>query len=238
VWSPLDGAATWEESLRTAGSLVTAATPAAPEGGGQGPDTAGLLAPLLFAANRSYLGLGELSRWAQRQDRDEVAAVLASAGEPAAGDAFEAVWRLPEPARAEVYAAAQQVLAPWTDPRVRRALGTVPGPLDGAGSVNGNGTRDGAGHGADATEGGAGAHADRFTPTALLDGGVNTLYLLAPPHELQRLRPLLVALLQEVVSAVYERAASGDGRRLDPPLLMVLDDAAEVATLRSGPGWS
>ena len=42
--------------------------------------------------------------------------------------------------------------------------------------------------------------------------------------------PLFVALIQSVVQAAYERAAA-TGRPLDPPLLLVLDEAANIAPL-------
>lgn len=64
----------------------------------------------------------------------------------------------------------------------------------------------------------------------LLDGGRHTLYLCAPAHEQRRLRPLFSALVAQVVHAVYERAAA-TGRPLDPPLLLVLDEAAAIAPL-------
>lgn len=67
-------------------------------------------------------------------------------------------------------------------------------------------------------------------PAPLLDGGAHALYLCAPSHEQRRLRPLFSALVDQVVSAVYERAAA-TGRPLDPPLLVVLDEAAAIAPL-------
>jgi type IV secretion system protein VirD4 len=67
-------------------------------------------------------------------------------------------------------------------------------------------------------------------PKPLLDGGAHTLYLCAPSHEQRRLRPLFSALVDQVVSAVYERAAV-TGAPLDPPLLVVLDEAAQIAPL-------
>ena len=68
-----------------------------------------------------------------------------------------------------------------------------------------------------------------YTPSHLL-AGANTLYLCAPAHEQQRLRPLFVALLRELIGEVYERA-SASGEPLDPPLLLVLDEAANIAPL-------
>jgi type IV secretion system protein VirD4 len=68
-----------------------------------------------------------------------------------------------------------------------------------------------------------------YTPWRLL-AGAHTLYLCAPAHEQQRLRPLFVALLRELIGEVYERA-SASGRPLKRPLLLVLDEAANIAPL-------
>lgn len=64
----------------------------------------------------------------------------------------------------------------------------------------------------------------------LLDGGNHTLYVCAPGHEQARLRPVFSTLLKQIITASYERAGSG-GRPLDPPLLIVLDEAANIAPL-------
>jgi type IV secretion system protein VirD4 len=66
-------------------------------------------------------------------------------------------------------------------------------------------------------------------PTALLTGS-NTLYVCAPAHDQRRLRGLFCALVKEVLEAAFSRAAAG-GRPLDPPLLVVLDEAASIAPL-------
>jgi type IV secretion system protein VirD4 len=66
-------------------------------------------------------------------------------------------------------------------------------------------------------------------PVGLLDGD-NTLYLCAPAHEQRRLRPLFSGLVSRVIEAAYDRAAR-EGRPLDPSLLVVLDEAANVAPL-------
>jgi type IV secretion system protein VirD4 len=77
----------------------------------------------------------------------------------------------------------------------------------------------------------ASADTSDITPERLLDGGAHTLYVCAPSHEQQRLRPLFATLAHSIVSAVFERA-SRSGRPLDPPLLLVLDEAANIAPLR------
>jgi type IV secretion system protein VirD4 len=68
----------------------------------------------------------------------------------------------------------------------------------------------------------------------LLDGGTHTLYLSAPPDEQDRLRPLFTALLGQVFAAAYKRAGRA-GRPLDPPLLVVLDEAANIAPVENLP---
>jgi type IV secretory pathway TraG/TraD family ATPase VirD4 len=72
---------------------------------------------------------------------------------------------------------------------------------------------------------------DRIDIDALLDGD-NTLYLVAPEHEQGRLRPLFEAIVQAVVRAAQDRYAR-TGRPLDPPLLLMLDEAANIAPLRN-----
>ena len=72
---------------------------------------------------------------------------------------------------------------------------------------------------------------DRIDVDRLLDGD-NTLYLVAPEHEQHRLRPLFEALVQAVVRAAQDRYAR-TGEPLDPSLLLMLDEAANIAPLRN-----
>lgn len=65
----------------------------------------------------------------------------------------------------------------------------------------------------------------------LLDGGCHTAYLCAPAHEQRRLQPLFATLVQEIVAHAYDRATE-TGKPLDPPLLLVLDECANIAPLR------
>jgi type IV secretion system protein VirD4 len=65
----------------------------------------------------------------------------------------------------------------------------------------------------------------------LLDGGWHTAYLCAPAHEQRRLQPLFATLVQEIVAHTYART-SETGKPLDPPLLLVLDECANIAPLR------
>ena len=69
-----------------------------------------------------------------------------------------------------------------------------------------------------------------YTPARLLDGGMNTLYLCAPGHEQERLRTLFATMISELLAVAYESAAA-TGRPIDPPLLLVLDEAANIAPI-------
>jgi type IV secretion system protein VirD4 len=69
--------------------------------------------------------------------------------------------------------------------------------------------------------------APELDPGALLAGS-DTLYLCAPAHDQRRLTPLFVGVLRAVLDHAYERVAR-TRRPLDPPLLVVLDEAANIA---------
>lgn len=60
--------------------------------------------------------------------------------------------------------------------------------------------------------------------------GRNTLYLTAPAHDQRRLQGLFTALIADVIAAAFTRSAA-TGRPIDPPLLLCLDEAANVAPL-------
>jgi type IV secretion system protein VirD4 len=66
------------------------------------------------------------------------------------------------------------------------------------------------------------------TPEWLLADAANTLFLCAPADEQARLRPLFVTLIREVVAEVYARS-SRTGKPIEPALLVVLDEAPNIA---------
>jgi type IV secretion system protein VirD4 len=63
-------------------------------------------------------------------------------------------------------------------------------------------------------------------PDQLLSGN-HTLYLCAPAHDQRRLRGVFVAVVKQVLEAAFTRAARTGP--IDPPLLVVLDEAANIA---------
>jgi type IV secretion system protein VirD4 len=68
-----------------------------------------------------------------------------------------------------------------------------------------------------------------ITPSWLLDGE-NTLYLVAPADDQRRLRGMFCALIADVTAAAFKRATE-KGAPIDPPLLVALDEAANIAPL-------
>jgi hypothetical protein len=55
-------------------------------------------------------------------------------------------------------------------------------------------------------------------------GSEHTLYLCAPAHDQRRLRGLFIAVVKDVLESAFAASARA-GRPLDPPLLVVLDEA-------------
>jgi type IV secretion system protein VirD4 len=70
---------------------------------------------------------------------------------------------------------------------------------------------------------------DEVDPRILI-GGPNTLYLCAPAHDQRRLTPLFASMIRHVIEHVYDQVTS-TRHPLDPPLLVVLDEAANIAPL-------
>lgn len=73
-----------------------------------------------------------------------------------------------------------------------------------------------------------------FDPDAFLDDD-GTLYLLGSAAAQLSVAPLITALVEDVVEAARRRAARAPGGRLDPPLTLMLDEAANIAPLPSLP---
>jgi type IV secretion system protein VirD4 len=76
----------------------------------------------------------------------------------------------------------------------------------------------------------ASAVAPDIRPAQLI-AGAHTLYLCGPAHEQARVQGVFAALAASVVNAAVERVHRR-GRPLEPPLLVVLDEVANIAPLR------
>jgi type IV secretion system protein VirD4 len=208
TWSPLSGCATWDGALEAAWRLAAAAELDAK--GVEGGDFWAVaaeqrLAPLLFTAARSGLGMDAVVRWIYGQGGRELDATIAQLTGETAGseeaedvhaayDALRAFEAQADRTRTSIEATAQGLLRAYRFRRVARS-----------------------------------AASSEITADALLDRRA-TLYLIGDAKASKLLRPLFLALLSEIVDRAYERATRAGGR-LPDPLLVCLDEAGNVAPL-------
>jgi len=75
---------------------------------------------------------------------------------------------------------------------------------------------------------------DEFDPARFIAAS-GTLYLLGDGDSQLSVAPLITALLEDVLGVARRTAAHGAGGRLDPPLLLLLDEAANIAPIPSLP---
>lgn len=202
--TPLHGCGSWHGALRVASWLSSAARP-----GGQHLSDADfwyaaaekLLAPLLFAAAKGEKPIGTVVTWLDKGKGAKVAVEEILASVDDADDRE---------------AAELAWAANWNrESRQRSSIYTTAETITAAF--------------ADSRVSEA-CSAAEYTPADLLDGKANTLYLCAPAHEQQRLRPLFSMMVRELISLVYESSAA-TGEPIDPPLLLVLDELANIAPI-------
>lgn len=208
-WSPLRDAGSVLGAQRAAKALCEAVPGA---GGVENLDfwlakSETLLAGLLYVAHHAGRDMATVRDWVMTQDRPgdhgpgEVKAaldvLLASPDDTTAEGAADAAtwllatWGLEERTRASVYATAQTLVWPWSDPGV--ALASMGESVD----------------------------------LDWLVSGPNTLYLCAPIEDRQRLAPAFGGLLNDVIRQVCLRHEATK-RALDPPLLLVIDEAGNT----------
>jgi type IV secretion system protein VirD4 len=208
TWSPLRAARTWDGALEAAWRLAAAGE--LDQRGVEGGDFWAVaaeqrLAPLLFTAAATGLGMDAVVRWTYGQGGREldqtVARMTGSARDPeqlegahAAYDALRAFESQADRTRTSIEATAQGLLRAYRFSRVLRS-----------------------------------ARSSEIAPDPLLDGRA-TLYLIGDAKASKLLRPIFLALLSEIVDRAYERATLAGGR-LELPLLLCLDEAGNVAPL-------
>jgi type IV secretion system protein VirD4 len=208
-WSPLGASHTWQEARETADRLVASAQPAHGSGEAHFWNQAGAryLAPLLFAAASTQRTMVDVVRWVDMDDQEQITDALG--GE---------LWSNPRtPDARDERAAIETLEGIWrSDDRLRSSL-----VMTAALALKAY---------ADPTVQDCSREGE-LTAGWLLDGAANTAYLCATVTDQARLRPLFVTLIDEITSEVYARAARG-GAPIDPALLLVLDEAANIAPLR------
>ncbi|MGI8876976.1 MAG: type IV secretory system conjugative DNA transfer family protein, partial [Egibacteraceae bacterium] len=208
-WSPLLSSVTFPDATKTATWLADAAAVEDRHEAAKFWETLAtkLLAPLLYAAANSGATITDVSHWVDRSAFDDVAAILDQLGDEGATAAWQAIKELPLETRGSVLGTAMAIFRAFGSPRVRAATSCTPrDPCD-----------------------------DTLNIAKLLKEN-GTLYLVSPEYEQAELRPLFVALVQAVYRAAVDVSANLlDGAPLNPPLLLMLDEAGNIAPLQSLP---
>ena len=207
-WSPLGASHTWQAARETADRLVASAQPAHGSGEANFWNQAGAryLAPLLFAAASTHRTMVDVVRWVDTDNQEQITDALG--GE---------LWEQPRTPDARDERAALETLdGIWrSDDRLRSSL-----VMTAALALKAY---------ADPTVQECSREGE-LTADWLLDAAGNTAYLCATVTDQARLRPLFVTLIDEITSEVYARAAR-TGQPIEPSLLVVLDEAANIAPL-------
>ncbi len=239
LWSPLHQAGSIVGAQRAARALCDAA----PQGGVEGgmdfwlAQAEILLSGLLFVAHHSHQDMDAVCAWVMTQDRPgqlgpgEVRHALdamllsndtvASEGAAEVTKGITSVWQMEERTRSSIYATAQTVVWPWSDPGVAESAAT---PKQTKQDHHGRQTQK---------------KGDKPPPSIDLEWlrkGNNTVYLCSPIEDQRRLAPAFGGLLNDVINQAYRHVAQ-TGKPLDPPLLVVIDEAGNTP-LRALPEYA
>ncbi len=240
AWSPLRAAGTLTGAKKAARALANA-TDWTSGSGDMAFWVAGaedLLAPLLFVAANSSVGMAAVVSWVLKMDRPDeegkgslVATMngklcnhynpVIAGDAQAAAELLSGTWGLDFRQLSSVYVTAKAMITAWQDPTVSGSSLGPPIDLDWLLDVGAepDGRPD-----ADTAGGPPGGTSGASAPgTQSRAGRGNTLYLCAPLHEAQRLAPVLGGLLGDLFDQTYERV----GKSNEPvgPILVVVDEA-------------
>ena len=164
------------------------------------------LAPLLYAAARTGRGMGEVVRWVYGQGGAELDRIMHDLVEDSRGPLE----------RADAQQAHDAHLA------FCQLAGETRGSIEGTAQILLSAYRSPTVvRSADGTD---------ITGQRLLEGQ-NTVYVISDSRRSKLLRPILIALLTELLDHAYETANNSPGRRLPNPLLVCLDELGNAVPL-------
>ncbi|MGD9796456.1 MAG: type IV secretory system conjugative DNA transfer family protein, partial [Acidimicrobiia bacterium] len=236
-WSPLEATVTSSGALRTGRALAQAI----PKGGVTNAEYwaehgEGLLGAFMCVAGLSRLlpaaddrppkpiGMEQLAAWVRTlaggsdptinriitracDNRDNIEIQLLGRH---AATTFTGVAREDDKIRSSVYSTAVLALKPWLEPAVAHSASTSPHAFYSGGTTF--------------------THRPRYIDLDWLMSGepgrANTLYLSAPTAEFERLSPVLGGVLADLKDTIH--AWDIANRKLDKPLLIVIDEAAHL----------
>jgi type IV secretion system protein VirD4 len=216
TWSPLVAAMgdrPWVGATRMASLLIDAAGMVRDRDQDFWNGTAvRYLAPLLLAAAADGPSMEPVIRWLNDEAvaREELPPRLSAY--PEALSEAESVWANYPKLRDSIYETTRVALMAYKDQDVRQTC----------------------------LASGSGRLPD-ITPDTVLgtDGKPGaTLYILSPTTDWEYFAPLFSALITSLLDAAYSRADADSNGKLDPPLLLALDEAANIAPIKDLPNYS
>jgi type IV secretion system protein VirD4 len=164
------------------------------------------LAPLFYAAARTGRGMGDVVRWSYGQGGAELDRIM-----------HELIDTSHDPGeRADAQHANDAHLA------FSQLAGETRGSIEGTAQILLSAYRS-----PTVVRSAAGSN---ITATKLLDGA-NTVYLISDARRSKLLRPILIALLTDLLDHAYETANRSPGRRLPRPLLVCLDELGNAVPI-------
>ena len=209
TWSPLASARTWNGALETAQRMASAGeidTGTVKGGSFWSQAAEQRLAPLLYAAARTHRGIGDVVRWLYGQGGAELDRLTHQLIETSRGPNE----------RADAQHAYDAHLA------FTQLAGETRGSIEGTAQILLSAYRSPTVvRSADGRD---------ITPRRLLDA-TNTVYLISDSRRSKLLRPILLALLTELLDGAYETANDAAERRLPLPLLVCLDELGNAVPL-------
>jgi type IV secretion system protein VirD4 len=209
TWSPLASAHTWNGALETAQRMASAGeidTGTVKGGSFWSQAAEQRLAPLLYAAARTHRGIGDVVRWLYGQGGAELDRLTHQLIETSSGPSE----------RADAQQAYDAHLA------FTQLAGETRGSIEGTAQILLSAYRSPTVvRSADGRD---------ITPRRLLDA-TNTVYLISDSRRSKLLRPILIALLTELLDGAYETANDTAERRLPLPLLVCLDELGNAVPL-------
>ena len=209
TWSPLASARTWNGALETAQRMASAGeidTGSVKGGSFWSQAAEQRLAPLLYAAARTGRGMGDVVQWVYGQGGAELDRLMHQLIDQSRG-ANE---------RADAQHAYDAHLA------FTQLAGETRGSIEGTAQILLSAYRS--------PTVVRSADGNQITAQRLLEGA-NTVYLISDSRRSKLLRPILIALLTELLDGAYETANNSPERRLSLPLLVCLDELGNAVPL-------
>jgi len=222
-WSPLAHIKTWADALDAAkwiqeSSKVSGESSGITDATWWDNNARHLLAPLVYLAAQPHVQatMGTIAQWvatlnerSEKQIKDRLEQLAQAAPVEGAESALGPLgfWinytSLKGKTKATISSTAFNILEGWAHPSVAAAV-----------SVTAADTGD-----------------DVLDIDRLLDSG-GTLYLVAPASDQDKFKAVFETLINAVVMNVEHRAHRNGGKPINPPLLLALDEAANIATPR------